>query len=346
MIKLRLLFVGLFVLGSTYFLVKESISTPRILVLQSYGSDYSWTHDVDIGIKKVLEKESTVTVRWHYMDTKNHPEKHYLEKIGIVSRRVIDQFKPSVIIAVDDDAQEYVTKYYNNDPKIKVVFAGVNGTREQYGFDKASNITGILERLPVEGIVDSLQLLAGTTNTIKIIHVSDESKTVKLDDKFLHAYKGWKNVKMLPSHLVSTFDDWKVSIKKACEDADYIVISNYRKIYDVKGSEKKVPPKEIMAWTMTNATKPIIGMNAFIFEDGAHLAIATSPYEQGEIAAQFALDIIKTGIIPSHTQTKQFIVGIDEESIAPGGEFFGLPKTYVAYALYSGKFRKKKSNAK
>ena len=57
MIKLRLLFVGLFVLGSTYFLVKESTSTPRILVLQSYGSDYSWTHDVDIGIKKILEKE-------------------------------------------------------------------------------------------------------------------------------------------------------------------------------------------------------------------------------------------------------------------------------------------------
>ena len=83
MIKLRLLFVGLFVLGSTYFLVKESTSTPRILVLQSYGSDYSWTHDVDIGIKKILEKERTVAVRWHYMDTKNHPEKPYLEKIGI-----------------------------------------------------------------------------------------------------------------------------------------------------------------------------------------------------------------------------------------------------------------------
>ncbi|MEI7493161.1 MAG: ABC transporter substrate binding protein [Alphaproteobacteria bacterium] len=346
MIKLRLLFVGLFVLGSTYFLVKESISTPRILVLQSYGSDYSWTHDVDVGIKKILEKESTVTVRWHYMDTKNHPEKHYLEKIGIVSKRVIDQFKPSVIIAVDDDAQEYVTKYYNNDPNIKIVFSGVNATREEYAFDKANNVTGILERLPVDGIVDSLQLLAGTTNTIKIIHVSDESKTVKLDDKFLHAYKGWKNVKMLPSLLVSTFDDWKIAIKKACKDADYIVISNYRKIYDVKGSEKKVLPKEIMAWTMTNATKPIIGMNAFIFEDGARLAIATSPYEQGEVAAQFALDIIKTGVLPPHTQTKQFVVGIDEKAIMQGGEFFGLPKTYVAYALYSGKFRQKKSNAK
>jgi hypothetical protein len=101
-----------------------------------------------------------------------------------------------------------------------------------------------------------------------------------------------------------------------------------------------------MAWTMANATKPIIGMNGFVFEDGAHLAIATSPYEQGEVAATFALEIIKTGKLPAYTQTKQFIIGIDEESIMPDGEFFGLPKTYIAYALYSGKFRKNKSNAK
>ena len=120
------------------------------------------------------------------MDTKNHPEEHYIKKIAIVSKRVIDQFKPNVIIAVDDDAQEYVAKYYNNDPKIKIVFSGVNGTREQYGFDKVNNVTGILERVPVEGLVDTVQLLAGSEKIIKVIHISDESETVKLDDIFLH----------------------------------------------------------------------------------------------------------------------------------------------------------------
>ncbi len=179
---LRLFFVGLFVVGSAYFLVKENISTPRILVLQSYGSDYSWTRDVDLGIKRILEKENTIGVRWHYMDTKNHPEEHYIKKIAIVSKRVIDQFKPTVIIAVDDDAQEYVAKYYNNDPKIKIVFSGVNGTREQYGFDKANNVTGILERIPIEGLVDTLQLLADSTKDIKIIHIGDSSETVRFDD--------------------------------------------------------------------------------------------------------------------------------------------------------------------
>ncbi len=336
---LRLFFAGLFVISSAYFLVRENISTPRILVLQSYGSDYSWTSNVDIGIKRILEKESTIGVRWHYMDTKNHPEEDYKKKIAVVSKQVIEQFKPNVIIAVDDDAQEYVAKYYNNDPKIKIVFAGVCATREQYGFDKANNVTGILERVPIEGLIDTLQLLSGYKKDIKIIHIGDFSETVRFHDIFLHKYKNWKNVKILPSILVSTFDDWKNAIKKGGEVADYIIISNYRKIYKTQGSEAKVNPKEVMRWTMENSTAPIIGLNTFVFEDGASLAIATYPYEQGEVAANFAVQIIKNGVLPPHTKTKHFIVGVDEASTLPGGQFSKLPKTYLAYALYSRAFR-------
>ncbi len=144
---------------------------------------------------------------------------------------------------------------------------------------------------------------------------------------------------MLPSLLVSTFDDWKRAIKTGSETADYIIISNYRKIYKTKGSEEKVKPTDIMKWTINHATKPVIGANAFVFEDGARLAVATSPYEQGEVAAAMAIDIIKKGTLAPYAQTKQFVVCIDEESIGPGKEFQKLPKTYLAYALYSKKYR-------
>jgi ABC-type uncharacterized transport system substrate-binding protein len=341
---LRLFFAGLFVVSSLYFLIIENISMPKILVLQSYSSDYSWTQNVDVSIKRILEKENSIRVRWHYMDTKNHPEEYYKKKIAVVSKHVIDQFKPTVIIAVDDDAQEYVAKHYNNNPKIKIVFAGVNGTLEQYGFDKANNVTGILERIPTEGLIDTLQLLSGSEKNIKIIHIGDSSETVTFDDVFLRQYKNWKNVKILPSMLVSTFDDWKAAIKKAGAIADYIIISNYRKIYKTKAGIEKISPKEIMKWTMENATIPVIGLNTFVFEDGANLAIATCPHEQGEVAANFAVQIIKNGEIPPHTKTKQFIVGVDETSTLPGGQFSKLPKTYLAYALYSRTFRKAPKN--
>lgn len=335
----RLFFVLLFVSGSVFLLIKENILTRRILVLHSYNGDYAWTRDVDAGIKKVLEKEHTISMRWYYMDTKNHPEKQYKEKIAAVSKRFIEQFKPNVIIAVAGDAQEYVAKYYNNHPSIKIVFAGINGSREQYGYDKANNVTGILERIPIKGLVDALQILRGTKKEIKIVHIGDRSEPLKHDDYSFHNYKGWQNIKLQPSLLVSTFDEWKSAIAESSKTADYIIITNYRKIYKDKNTAEKVNPKEIMQWTMANATVPIIGLNLFVFEDGASLAIATSPYEEGEVAATFALKIIKEGVLPPYTKTKQFIVGLDEASTLPGKYFVGLPKIYAAYALYLGSFR-------
>jgi ABC-type uncharacterized transport system substrate-binding protein len=37
---------------------------------------------------------------------------------------------------------------------------------------------------------------------------------------------------------------------------------------------------------------PIIGVNGFTVEDGAKFAVATSPFEQGEIAAKMAVQIL------------------------------------------------------
>ena len=130
----------------------------------------------------------------------------------------------------------------------------------------------------------------------------------------------------------------KKGIKKACKTADYIIVAHYRKIYQSRVSEEKVRPSEIIKWTLENSTIPVIGLHAFVFEDGAHLAIATAPQEQGRIAATFALDIIKKGILPAYTEGKEFVVGINKQSIVTRGEFFGLPKVYEAFARYTKNF--------
>jgi len=56
--------------------------------------------------------------------------------------------EPDVLIAVDDNAQKYAAKYFVNHPRIKIVFSGINGSVQPYGYDTANNVTGILERNP------------------------------------------------------------------------------------------------------------------------------------------------------------------------------------------------------
>jgi hypothetical protein len=93
-----------------------NMSKPRILVLHSYDKDYAWTRDVNVGLMRGFKTRFLYQVNWYYMDTKRHPSPEFKKSAGIAARNVIKSTQPDVVIAVDDDAQEYAAKYFINDP--------------------------------------------------------------------------------------------------------------------------------------------------------------------------------------------------------------------------------------
>ena len=323
-----------------YFFV-TSVHRKTLLVLHSYGQDYAWVRDVNIGIKRAIGK-SNYNILWHYMDTKNHPEEDFKKKSGIIARRVVDYVKPDVVLAIDDDAQNYVAKHYFNNEKIKIVFAGVNAKASQYGYDKAKNVTGILERVPYEGIKAAIQTqadLLGLKPPYKVIHISDQSIIVKYDDINLHEYKNWHPINLVPSQLAGTFDEWKKAILESKKHADFILVSNYRKVYKDAKSKEIVPFKEVIQWTFKNAPIPLIGINGFVCEEGASVSIATSPFEQGETGAKMALAILEEKVEPSDIpiQTSTYpMVFMSEERLPLSGLKF--PQIYEAFARATDKF--------
>lgn len=321
----------IFVIGFMIIAVIHNINKPIVLILHSYKDDYSWTRNVNDGLQKVLNLSSAYTLRWHYMDTKNHPSEAHKIRASILARRVIDEINPDIIVAIDDDAQEYVAKHYINAPNISIVFCGVNSTLETYGYDDAENVTGILERIPLQGLRDSLRVIK-TRNPqiqdIRILHLSDDSGTVQEDDLFIHNFgPEWEEIQVAPSVLVHTYRDWKKAVNLAPNEANFLIVSNYRKVYDDAGN--LVPPEEVLQWTVANSKIPVIGVNGFVVEDGAHFAVATSPFEQGEVAATIVHKILHNKIPPKDipiTQTKQFIIYIR-------GKFdLELPSIYEAFA--------------
>jgi ABC-type uncharacterized transport system substrate-binding protein len=279
------------------------------------------------------------------MDTKRHPSIEYKRKAGSITRKMIDQMKPEIIICIDDDAQRFVGSYYKNDPDINVIFGGVNAKEGEYGYDPtAKNITGIYERVPLEGLKETILMLSAKkdlTKGIKIAHISDQSSTVVEDDTYIHAFTNWgKDILLQRSRLVSTFSDWKKEILTANDTLDIIVISNYRKI-QVRDDNPDilVSPAEVMKWTMENATIPVVGLNAFVAEDGGGLAIGASPYEQGEVCAKMAMEMIvnnkPASEIPKQ-QTAQFIIGINQSVLSKIK--LELQQIYTAFAKIAKRY--------
>ena len=341
--RLESLIITVFMIGSVSLFAWFSISKPRILILHSYDKNYSWVKDINVGLNRVLDSRSDYSVHWYYMDTKLHPTPEFKNNAGIAARRMIDEAPPDIIIAVDDDAQQYVTRYYVDHPGIKIVFAGVNNEPQPYGFDHANNVTGILERIPLAALKETLLIAAqrnGLKSPLRIQFIGDRAETVLLDDKYASQYD-WAPLQKLDSKLVNTYGEWQQAVLESAGKTDFLITSNYRKIVRSASDSTLVPPGELMAWTESHSPVPIIGVNGFVAEDGAMLAIGTSGYEQGETAAKLAQEILDHG-----TSTKQlpfiishqFVVAMRESAIVK--RHFDLPQVYEAAARAGNKYYK------
>ena len=310
------------------FLVMTNLSKPRIFVLHSYGLDFSWVRDINIGIERVL-KHKPYSIRWHYMDTKRNPSAEYKEKAGKIAINAINQWNPDIIIAVDDNAQKFVAVHFKDKKATNIVFTGVNASTEAYGYDKTKNVTGILERIPFEEFREIfVQILPKKKR--RIVHISDASVTSQLIHDELTNVQ-WSPLKLVKSFQCETFEDWKKVIEKSHKLGDILLVTHYHTLLDKNG--KTMAPKDVLEWTSSRLKIPAIGCWGFFVEDGGMMSIAVSPYEQGEEAAKMAVQIIEEHIPPNEIDVKVnslYVVYVRGSSIEERN--IKLPKMLRAFA--------------
>lgn len=335
------LVIGIFLVASMAFFVWYNMSRQTVLVLHSYATDYSWVRDVNLGINRVLNHKSLYSVRWYYMDTKRHPSADYKKSAGTAARSVIEKMQPDIIIAIDDDAQAYVTRHFLDHPKIKIIFAGVNNQASDYGFDKARNVTGVLERLPLHAIREMLQMsetFKDLPQPMRIAYLGDESGTVKGDSRQVENFD-WSPMRLSANKLVDTFPRWQEAVGALGKQADVILVTNYRGLRRSDSDATLVPAAEVVAWTETHSKIPVVSGNGFFTEDGGMLAIGTSPYQQGGAAAEMAVQMLKFGKTVEQIpiiSSRQFIVSMSAAKMQ--ARDFKLPQVYEAAARTGDKY--------
>lgn len=339
--KLQTVLTAVFVVGCVAFFVWWNATKPRILVLHSYDRDYFWTREIDVALHRVFDRRNSYSIRWHYMNTKRNPWEDYVVRAGLGARDVVDEWRPDLVIAVDDEAQEQVMKHYVNRARMHIVFAGINGEIAPYGYADASNVTGILERIPWSAIKDALLAsgLARSKPELRLLHLGDATQAVREDARQMQQFD-WAPMKLAGVRTVGSFEQWKAEVLLAPQVADVILLGNYRGLTDAADSMRLVDPAQVVAWTEANSKLPVIGFKVAYGEEGGALAIAASPYEQGEAAARMAIRILDSRIPPSQipvASTRQFVVSIDGAALAARG--IGLPSFYESFARATNTYR-------
>lgn len=339
--RLVLAAMALFFVVTGAFVVWENYHKPRLMVLHSYGPDYVWTRDVNEGLKRVLGKNYWLTVRYHYLHTNLFNGKDELRRASLAARQAVEQFRPDVLLAIDDHAQELVGKYYVNDPRLKIVFAGTNGEIAQYGYEQANNVTGIRERKQFKAVQEMLTSLGQQLgHPARLAHLADKAFSSSADS--VEAAKfAWSPQVYVGSFQVADFPAWQKKALELSGQVDFLLVSGYRQLPYGDGSKGFVPPEQVLAWTLAQVEAPIIGLNVFNSQDGAMISLGVSPYEQGEVAAQMAFDLLhgsKTLADLPIRQASQYVVsmsrkGLERYKTKP-------PQVFEAFARATNNFYK------
>lgn len=327
---------GVFLVLFALYIVYEVGRKPRVLILHSYDAEYSWVQQVSEGITRVLA-DKPYSIRWHYMDTKRHPDAGFMQRAGQSARDVIEQWQPTVVVTVADNAQSLVGSHYINDPRLSVVYSGMFATPEVYGYDRATNVTGILERWPLDTIRQGIDQIfvaprpAGA-DKLRVRHIGDSSETVDFLAGQIASFD-WGPHLAVTTVQPSTFAEWQQAIAAANDEADLVLFSLYHTLIGDGPQREVVPPREVMQWTQSNLRKPNVAGWGFSVEEGGMMAIGVSALEQGEEAARMVVQIIDEGMKPSEippTRSQQFLIYLREAELRKYGVV--VPQIFEAFA--------------
>jgi ABC-type uncharacterized transport system substrate-binding protein len=254
----------------------------KILWVDSYHQGYEWSDEMEKGIRDVLY-ETGVNLKIVRMDSKRNDTETHGWEAGLRARDAVQEFKPDVVIASDDNAQKYLVVPFLKGSELPVIFCGVNWDASIYGYPTA-NITGMVEEDLVPEMLKKFQSHArGKRIGYLAGNVETERKIVDIYNKRFFGGE-------MKTYLINSMDAFKGAFLRAQEEVDMLYISNYSGITDWH-------PAEAEKFLFNNSKIPTGSHNSFM-APYVLFTVAKLSMEQGNFAAKTALRILD-GLSPA-----------------------------------------------
>jgi hypothetical protein len=340
-IRLRFALILAFVIGATATIILFNTHRPRLLIIHSHGSETAQIRTINRGLRDELRSKTHFSIRWYYSGLDTMASKQLAEAESLRVRKLVSALQPNVILAVGDEAQEYVSRHYANDSRIKIVYCAVHEDVVPYGLDHAANATGTLMIPPLDALRDVLMEIShqlGLARPLRVFHVGDKSDDVKDDGTYM-AGNDWGDVNFIGNEYVGTFEDWKAAVGRAAKRADVILTSDYQDLSRSSTDQTLVPGREVVDWTVSHAAVPVVGTRSQYVWDGGMLAVGASTYEQGREAGAIAISLLEQHVSPSDIPArtpKGFVVAANESRLRERN--LHLPDVYQALARASNNY--------
>lgn len=271
--------------------------TYKVLSVSSYHTPWEFTDEQVRGFKDALSGLK-VEYKDFYMDAKRKSSNEDKERSSSQARELIDTWKPDLVYTNDDDAQQYVARYYVN-KTIPFVFSGVNKEPQDYGFVGSENVAGILERFYFIETVELLRNIVPSIHRIAVISDDAPMWATEIERAKKLVAENYKDneIEFICWDRTSTFSEYKDKIIEYQSKADAIVLFGQFTLKDEKGDW--APFADVQKWVVENSKLPDAAFADDRVKNGTLAAMAVSAYEQGRLAGEIARGILTEGKSPS-----------------------------------------------
>ena len=288
--------------------------------------------NMDQGIRQVLDKNrQPISVRWHYLGIDALPDEDHREDAAKEGQRTVAQFDPDAIIAVDDEAQQYVAQLYAGLSRPKIIFTAIDHDPKEFGYVGAANVTGILEILPLTAIREALQQIR-PGQPMRLAVLGTPTPTGKGQLRQINAFD-WGPHKLVDAQLLGDFAAWQQAIKAMEGKADVLVVLSHDGLKVSPTSTSPAPLADVIRWIEANAKPLPIGISTDYVELGGGLSLAPSSRAMGEVAAIDTLQWLKAkpaSAPPPISEGKHYSVAIRASALQSRG--VKLPSIYTEAA--------------
>ncbi|MGE3538060.1 MAG: ABC transporter substrate-binding protein [Candidatus Tectimicrobiota bacterium] len=285
----------------------------------SYHAPWEWTDEQLRGFQEPL-KGLPIEYKIFQMDTKNNSSSAWKEEVGRQARQLIDTWQPDLVYSNDDNAQEFVAKYYVN-TATPFVFSGVNADPAVYGFRGSSNVTGVLEH---EHFVQTINLLKEVVPRVqRIAVILDKDPTWAGVVQRMQAEAPLvPSVQFVSWDIIDSFDEYKQKIQAYQQEVDALALLGIFTFKDATG--KNVPYPEVLRWTAEHSQLPDFSFWDSRVGPGTLCAVTVSGYEQGLAAGKIAYGILAEGRSPASYPMAPTVKGAPVISLARAKKL-GIP---------------------
>ena len=303
----------------------------RVLHVMSYHRSWEWNREQFEAFKTELA-DLSVEYKVVELDGKR-VSKEELQRRADEANRIISEWKPHLVYANDDIAQEVVTKKHINHP-IPFVYSAVNKSPQDYGFDKATNITGVLEH---EHFLPTIRLLKQIQPKVKKIGVITDADPTwhGVLARMREDLADIPDIEVVEWLQPKSFGEYKKKVGEFQKKVDALALLGIFQFMGSSGSY--VDYQEVLRWTAENSRLPDFSFWDTRIDRGTLCAVTVSGIEQGREAGRIARKILVEKTPPASIAAKPTTKGRPAVSLARAKD---LDITVPSSVLLSSKVAK------